>query len=111
MKALAAALGFVGRHATLLAAASIVVDLALLTFTLSLGMTTLVVWPAGRARLRHRPDGGQPQHRPDAGGDGLCRVRRRRLYFAVAQFPIDLLPHLMRPIARWATGMPGLDER
>lgn len=33
------------------------------------------------------------------------------LYFAVAQFPIDLLPHLMRPIARWATGMPGLDER
>jgi hypothetical protein len=25
------------------------------------------------------------------------------LYFAVAQFPIYLLPHLMRPLARWVT--------
>jgi BASS family bile acid:Na+ symporter len=33
------------------------------------------------------------------------------LYFAVAQFPIYLLPHFMRPLARWATRVPASGER
>jgi len=89
--------------------------LTLLAFALSLGMTavtTLVFWPAGRARaFAIGLMAGNRNMGLMLAATGFAVSDVAWLYFAVAQFPIDLLPHLMRPIARWATGMPGLDER
>jgi BASS family bile acid:Na+ symporter len=85
----------------------LVFELTLLAFALSLGMTavtTLVFWPAGRARAF--AIGVMAGNRNmglmlAATGFGVPDVAW--LYFAIAQFPIYLLPHLIRPLARWAT--------
>ena len=88
-------------------------ELTLVACALSLGMTTvttLVFWPAGGGR---------------AFAIGLMAANRNMglmltatgfdipetawLYFAVAQFPISVLPHLMRPLARRLTRPP--DQR
>jgi BASS family bile acid:Na+ symporter len=96
-----------GVTAHLISDPRLVLELTLLAFALSLAMTaltTLVFWPAGRARAF--AIGIMAGNRNiglmlTATGFGLPEVAW--LYFAVAQFPIYLLPHLMRPLARWAT--------
>ena len=87
----------------------------LLAFALSLGMTvvtTLVFWPAGRA---HAFAIGLMAGNRNMGlmlaATGFAVSDVAWLYFAVAQFPIYLLPHFMRPLARWATRVPASGER
>jgi len=81
--------------------------LTLLAFALSLGMTavtTLVFWPAGRARaFAIGLMAGNRNMGLMLAATGFAVSDIAWLYFAVAQFPIYLLPHLMRPLARWAT--------
>ncbi|HXD43492.1 MAG TPA: Na+-dependent transporter [Pseudolabrys sp.] len=78
-----------------------------LAFALSLGMTivtTLVFWPAGRARaFAIGLMAGNRNIGLMLAATGFAVSDIAWLYFAVAQFPIYLLPHLMRPLARWAT--------
>jgi BASS family bile acid:Na+ symporter len=85
----------------------LVAKLTLLAFALSLGMTavtTLVFWPAGRARaLAIGLLAGNRNMGLMLTATGFAVPDLAWLYFAVAQFPIYLLPHLMRPLARWAT--------
>jgi hypothetical protein len=81
--------------------------LTLLAFGLSLGMTavtTLVFWPAGRSRaFALGVLAGNRNVGLMLAATGFAVSDIAWLYFAVAQFPIYLLPHLMRPLARWAT--------
>ncbi|MGN6571899.1 MAG: Na+-dependent transporter [Pseudolabrys sp.] len=84
----------------------LVAKLTLLAFGLSLGttaVTTLVFWPAGRGRAFAL---GVLAGNRNIGlmltATGFAVSDIAWLYFAVAQFPIYLLPHLMRPLARWA---------
>lgn len=85
----------------------LVAKLTLLAFGLSLGMsavTTLVFWPAGRARaFALGVLAGNRNVGLMLAATGFAVSDIAWLYFAVAQFPIYLLPHLMRPLARWAT--------
>jgi BASS family bile acid:Na+ symporter len=85
----------------------LVIELTLLAFALSLGMTaatTLVFWPAGRARaFAIGLMAGNRNIGLMLAATGFAVPDVAWLYFAVAQFPIYLLPHLMRPLARWAT--------
>jgi BASS family bile acid:Na+ symporter len=87
----------------------------LLAFALSLGMTavtTLVFWPAGRARaFAIGLMAGNRNMGLMLAATGFAVSDVAWLYFAVAQFPIYLLPHLMRPLARWATRAPASGER
>jgi len=89
--------------------------LTLLAFALSLGMTavtTLVFWPAGRARaFAIGLMAGNRNMGLMLAATGFAVSDVAWLYFAVAQFPIYLLPHLMRPLARWATRAPASGER
>lgn len=91
----------------------LVLRLTLLAFALSLGMTavtTLVFWPAGRARaFAIGLIAGNRNIGLMLAATGFAVPEVAWLYFAVAQFPIYLLPHLMRPLARWAT-RPALGE-
>ncbi|HEY5280490.1 MAG TPA: Na+-dependent transporter [Pseudolabrys sp.] len=81
--------------------------LTLLAFALSIGMmavTTLVFWPAGRGRaFAIGLMAGNRNIGLMLAATGFAVSDIAWLYFAVAQFPIYLLPHLMRPLARWAT--------
>ena len=85
----------------------LVAKLTLLAFGLSLGMTavtTLVFWPAGRSRaFALGVLAGNRNVGLMLAATGFAVSDIAWLYFAVAQFPIYLLPHLMRPLARWAT--------
>jgi BASS family bile acid:Na+ symporter len=101
-----AAMDSVSAH--MLSEPMLVAKLTLLAFALSLAttaVTTLVFWRAGRGRafaigiLTGNRNIGLML---TATGFAVSDVGW--LYFAVAQFPIYLLPHLMRPLARWATG-------
>jgi len=89
--------------------------LTLLAFALSLGMTavtTLVFWPAGRARaFAIGLMAGNRNMGLMLAATGFAVSDVAWLYFAVAQFPIYLLPHFMRPLARWATRVPASGER
>jgi BASS family bile acid:Na+ symporter len=86
----------------------LVAKLTLLAFALSLGttaVTMLVFWRAGRARaLAIGLLAGNRNMGLMLAATGFAVSDVGWLYFAVAQFPIYLLPHLMRPLARWATG-------
>ena len=85
-----------------------VAGLTLLAFLLSLGMTaltTLVFLPAGRDRaFALGLTAGNRNMGLMLTAVGFAVPDIAWLYFAVAQFPIYLLPHLIRPLARWATG-------
>ena len=85
----------------------LVAKLTLLAFGLSLGttaVTTLVFWPAGRGRaFALGVLAGNRNMGLMLAATGFAVSDVAWLYFAVAQFPIYLLPHLMRPLARWAT--------
>ena len=85
----------------------LVAKLTLLAFGLSLGMTavtTLVFWPVGRSRaFALGVLAGNRNVGLMLAATGFAVSDIAWLYFAVAQFPIYLLPHLMRPLARWAT--------
>lgn len=104
-----------GVTAHLISDPRLVGELTLIAFALSLGMTavtTLVFWPAGRARaFAIGLMAGNRNIGLMLAATGFAVSDVAWLYFAVAQFPIYLLPHLMRPLARWATGTPGLSER
>ena len=73
-----------------------VLGLTALSFGLSLGLAALT--GAGVRAARHgagacaRPRGRQPQHGPDAGRRRRGRPELTWLYFAIAQFPIYLMP-------------------
>ena len=86
-------------------------ELTLIAFTLSLGMTavtTLVFWPAGRGRAFAI---GLLAGNRNIGlmltATGFAVPETAWLYFAVAQFPMYLMPHLLRPLARRLTMPPG----
>jgi BASS family bile acid:Na+ symporter len=85
--------------------------LTLIAFALSLGITavtTLVFWPAGRARaFAIGLMAGNRNMGLMLTATGFAVPIVAWLYFAVAQFPIYLLPHLMRPLARRLTVPPG----
>ena len=82
--------------------------LALLTFLLSLGMTALtalVFLPAGRGRaFAIGLTAGNRNIGLMLAATGFQAPDVAWLYFALAQMPIYLLPHLLRPVARWAAG-------
>jgi BASS family bile acid:Na+ symporter len=86
-------------------------ELTLVAFALSLGITavtTLVFWPAGRARaFAIGLMAGNRNMGLMLTATGFAVPIVAWLYFAVAQFPIYLLPHLMRPLARRLTAPPG----
>ena len=86
----------------------LVLALTLLAFALSLGMiamTTLVFWPAGRARaFAIGLLAGSRNTSLMLAATGFVVPDVAWLYFAVSQFPIYLLPIMLRPVARWATG-------
>ena len=82
----------------------LVVELTALAFALALGMiaiTTLVFWRVGRARaLAIGLIAGNRNIGLMLAATGFVVPDVAWLYFALAQFPIYLLPHLLKPLAR-----------
>ncbi|HZD90377.1 MAG TPA: Na+-dependent transporter, partial [Pseudolabrys sp.] len=82
----------------------LVIGLLALAFTLALGLialTALVFRPAGRARaLAIGLIAGNRNIGLMLAATGFMVPDVSWLYFALAQFPIYLLPHLLRPLAR-----------
>lgn len=82
----------------------LVLGLTALAFALALGLiavTTLVFLPAGRARaLAIGLIAGNRNIGLMLAATGFAVSDVSWLYFALAQFPIYLLPHLLRPLAR-----------
>ncbi len=82
----------------------LVIGLTALAFALALGqiaVTALVFRPAGRARaLAIGLIAGNRNIGLMLAATGFAVPEVSWLYFAVAQFPIYLLPHLLRPLAR-----------
>jgi sodium bile acid symporter family protein len=86
----------------------LVVELTALAFALALGMiaiTTLVFWRVGRARaLAIGLIAGNRNIGLMLAATGFVVPDVAWLYFALAQFPIYLLPHLLKPLARRLAG-------
>jgi hypothetical protein len=85
----------------------LVIELTALAFALSIGLialTTLIFWRAGRARaLAIGLIAGNRNIGLMMAATGFMVPDVAWLYFALAQFPIYLLPHLLKPLAKRLT--------
>ena len=100
-----AAMDGVTAHA--IADPGLIAGITLLAFTITLGMmavTTLLFWPAGRARaLSIGLLAGNRNMGLMLTALGFAVPDIAWLYFALGQLPIYLLPHLLKPLARRLT--------